>query len=249
MGAHPDDLASQPGAKDPFAIFEAKTRSPFLRSLWGDEGSDQVPDAEMCQVQWYMHLTGYSVAYIAALFDRMLSIFRIAKDAEFGWIAEEAAKKFWRDYVETGVPPPLRGIHVDDYIRKRFPKALLPLREPTREERELVAQIQEATAMEKASKLAKAEARANLKLLVGAAEGLKAADLTVYFRERAGRRKVDTAAFVVAMKNEIALQIGPRSPKKAALLIDSIDRALAQFTTTGEPYRDLRIYTPKGELE
>jgi predicted phage-related endonuclease len=246
LGGHPDDLACQKGIKEPFAVFEAKTRSPYLRNLWGDEGSDAIPDDEMAQVQFYMHLTGLSVAYVAALFDRMLSIFRVARDQEFGEIAEAAAEKFWRDYVETGTPPPLRGMHVDAYIKRKFPRALNPEREPTPEERELVAKIQDATAAQKAAEAAWNQARNELKMRIGDAAGLKAPGLSVYFRERSGRRTVDTDALLTAIKNEIAISL---ATEHAAPLIEKVDRYRLEFTKTGEPFRELRIYPAKGDLE
>jgi putative phage-type endonuclease len=88
-------------------VLEIKTTGFFAGRELGDEGSDSVPDAWLCQVHHYMLATGFREADIAALIGgQRLKIFRIPFDQDLADMLIERLTWFWRECVEKRQPPP-----------------------------------------------------------------------------------------------------------------------------------------------
>lgn len=84
-------------------IFEAKTAR--TADGWGDAGSDQVPQAYLLQVQWYMEVTALPVADVAALIGGSdFRIYTVEADRELQQMLLDAAAEFWQR-VQRGEPP------------------------------------------------------------------------------------------------------------------------------------------------
>lgn len=86
-------------------ILECKTANGFAASVWGADGTDQVPEAYLCQTQWYLGITGASYADLAVLIGGSdYRRFTIKADPElFADLLTEAAA-FWK-LVEEGIAP------------------------------------------------------------------------------------------------------------------------------------------------
>lgn len=96
-------VASLDGFTEDRRVFEAKTAR--TAEGWGEAGSDQVPQAYLLQVQWYMAITGFAVADVAALIGGSdFRVYPIEADAELHELMIDAAAEFWRS-VERGEPP------------------------------------------------------------------------------------------------------------------------------------------------
>lgn len=86
-------------------VLEVKTRSEYQLRAWQDD----VPDAPALQAHWYLGVTGFDVAYVAALIGgNKLRWHRIERDEDLLGDLIDAAADFWRR-VETGNPPPVDG--------------------------------------------------------------------------------------------------------------------------------------------
>lgn len=84
-------------------IFEAKTAR--TADGWGEAGSDQVPQAYLLQVQWYMEVTALPVADVAALIGGSdFRIYTVEADRELQQMLLDAAAEFWQR-VQRGEPP------------------------------------------------------------------------------------------------------------------------------------------------
>jgi putative phage-type endonuclease len=89
------------------AILECKTSSAFMASEWGESGSDEVPDAYICQCLHYMSVTGYQKCYLAVLLGgNDFRTYEIPYNDKLARHLREKSVSFWRDYVETMTPPP-----------------------------------------------------------------------------------------------------------------------------------------------
>lgn len=85
---------------------ECKTANQFLDSEWGEEMTDQVPDAYVCQCQWYMGVTGCTEWYLAVLIGgQKFKVYLIKRDDVFIDLLMKAGHAFWHDHVLTGIPP------------------------------------------------------------------------------------------------------------------------------------------------
>ena len=90
---------------------------------WGDEGSDEVPQEYVCQVQWQLDVLGADLAHVAAIIGRQFRIYTVRRDDDLIAALREAGERFWQDYVLTGVQPPVTSHQADrDWLQERFAK-------------------------------------------------------------------------------------------------------------------------------
>lgn len=127
-GASVDRLvAHRMHPRTPTGILEAKTAFKFGWRDW-DEKSGDLPDAYYVQQQWYMAVTGLPVCWAAADvgdYDRLRIIEVRANDAVQARCIE-AARKFWKEHVLTGVPPEPSGSEGDAVILRELYHETVP---------------------------------------------------------------------------------------------------------------------------
>lgn len=86
-------------------ILECKTANGFAADQWGDVGTDNVPDANLLQCQWYLGITRADVADLAVLIGGSdYRIYSIARDDGLIGDMIEAAAEFWKR-VQEGIAP------------------------------------------------------------------------------------------------------------------------------------------------
>lgn len=87
------------------AVLEVKCSSSFMRSEWGDDGSDVIPMQYLVQVAHYCAITNADCAYIVVLIGgNEYRQFKYIRDIELEMKLIDAAKKFWK-CVTTRTPP------------------------------------------------------------------------------------------------------------------------------------------------
>lgn len=175
-----------------YAILECKTTSARRRGEW-DEG---VPDEYHLQVQHYLAVTGYDVAYLAVLIGgqeyREIRIER--NDALISRLVELEAS-FW-ERVQRRDPPPVDGSEASSELLDRlYPevqarsRVALPL-----EARAWIEQYREAATVEREAARRREEAANRIKALLGEAEvGLIAGEPVVSWKQ-VTRRSIDAKA-------------------------------------------------------
>lgn len=87
-------------------LLEVKTASEYMKNVWGDEASDQVPDNYNLQCQWYMGITGVDECDLALLLGgNKYRQYNIKFDAELFEIMIDEAQNFWVNHVLARVEP------------------------------------------------------------------------------------------------------------------------------------------------
>lgn len=87
-------------------LLEVKTASEYMKNVWGDEASDQVPDNYNLQCQWYMGITGVGECDLALLLGgNKYRQYNIKFDAELFEIMIDEAQNFWVNHVSARVEP------------------------------------------------------------------------------------------------------------------------------------------------
>lgn len=94
---------------DGAGIIECKTASAFIASTWGDEGTDQIPDAYLLQVAHQSKVyesRGIQFVDIAVLIGgNDFRIYRYIPNADLESRIEAAATSFWNNHVLKKIPP------------------------------------------------------------------------------------------------------------------------------------------------
>lgn len=94
------------GALTTDQIYEGKTSSAYFDKMWGDELSDAIPEYYLCQVMWYLGITGTQKCHLAVLIGgQKYKQFLIERDEELIAMLFAEAGIFWRDFVLADIPP------------------------------------------------------------------------------------------------------------------------------------------------
>ena len=115
---------------------EIKTASEYSKHMWGESGSDTIPEHYRLQVAWYQGLMNGMQWDLAALIGgNDYREYSFAYDAELWNLLLECATKFWRDHVEKRSPPDIENTDSTAlYIKRKYSRPSLPLRSATDDE-------------------------------------------------------------------------------------------------------------------
>lgn len=91
---------------------------------WGTEGTDEIPEAILCQVQYEMSVADLEVVDVPVLFfGSHLAVYTVYRDDELIEGLVEIAHRFWRDHVVANCPPQPDGSERSkETLAKMFPK-------------------------------------------------------------------------------------------------------------------------------
>jgi len=221
----------------PVKGIDAKTSSAFKSGDWGGEGSDDLPEEYVIQMQHYMEITaslGLEIDWdIPVLIGgNTYKQYEVRRDAEFGRAIATIVDDFWNKHILTETPPPATM----DALGGKALEALYPA-----DDGETV-EIPEGDPLEQ-----KALELADVKLQLKELEDRKAA-LETYFKDKLGSAKklIGAQGWSVSWsrtKDKAALD-------KTALVkhIEATDPDLVkQFMITKPGYRTFRTYFSKLE--
>ena len=162
-GKHPFILGSFDGLTDDGRLLEIKTAS--RGDEWGEPGTDEIPDAYMCQVQHYMMITGLPVADVAvSIAGKMPVIYEVPADKEIHDLLVDRECSFWNDHVLKRVLPDYQTVD-DVSLKFRRSAARSVQADPG-----ILATIKELCQVREAAKRIKTQEE-RLKLVVMAAMG------------------------------------------------------------------------------
>lgn len=90
----------------PLKVLEIKTAGIRQASRWGEPGTDEIPDEYLCQVQWYMGITGLPEAdVIVSIAGETPLIYTVERNDQMIDALYQRAEKFWTENVVPKVPP------------------------------------------------------------------------------------------------------------------------------------------------
>lgn len=125
--ATPDSFGLFNGEK---CVVETKYANDFVAEQFGEEGSDQCPNAYVVQVLWQMLCTGCRWGFLAVcLSNRKIALYQFdATESEAGLESQKLMKvcmakadQFWHDNVLRDIAPPLTGYEADsDWVKKTY---------------------------------------------------------------------------------------------------------------------------------
>lgn len=109
---------------------EIKAPGRYAERGWGEPGTDQVPQAYLCQGVFEMAVLDVERLDFAALLGGELRIYPVLRNRKVESYLIERALAFWRDHVETRKPPtPTWRERDQQWIQDTFPKDKAPARD------------------------------------------------------------------------------------------------------------------------
>lgn len=141
QSATPDFIAQEFGALDDVSArrrwgVECKNRNARMAHLFGETGTDQVPDDVAAQCYWGMIVTGLPWWDVAVLIGGCeFRWFRLHRDAEIEGDLQQIGYDFWHNHVLRGVEPPVDGSSSwSEHLKRKFAKHGEQLRDATEDE-------------------------------------------------------------------------------------------------------------------
>jgi putative phage-type endonuclease len=103
-------------------VLEIKSRGWWRQRDYGDDGTDAVPFAEICQVSCYMAGVDVGDADIAVLFNtHHYEEFHVPRDLNLEGQLLDRLGQWWQDHVVARVPPPADGSDQHgQFLRRRY---------------------------------------------------------------------------------------------------------------------------------
>lgn len=185
-----DDVAIMPDGEE--QVVEFKSVNARQAQRYG-EGPDEIPDEHICQVQFYLGVTGWSLAHLAALIGGdELRHYRLIADADLQQVLFEACERFWVDHIKTRRPPEADGSDgysewIDQHFSNRRPDFIQADEVATRAALEYQSHCESAKVHEEKAKLA----RQKLELIIGEASGIEGNFGRISFKRNKDSMKVD----------------------------------------------------------
>ena len=124
--SHPLVKATPDGISWPSkAVLEIKSPGPRTWREWGE--GDDAPDRYVVQVAQQMLVTGCREGYLVAFLGDDLRVYRFERDDELEDEIVKTVERFWREYVETQIPPsPDGSASYREYLERKFPHSVRP---------------------------------------------------------------------------------------------------------------------------
>ena len=102
-------------------VLEIKTSGQFTANMWGEPGTDQIPEHYMCQVQWYMMLTGLPCADLAVLINgQRYQEYSIDRNDRLIDVLKQRGRDFWETHIIPQSPPLIDGTSGSDKFLDAF---------------------------------------------------------------------------------------------------------------------------------
>lgn len=100
-------IANLDDVREDGRIVELKNVGLRMSKLWGDDGTDEIPEYYICQVQHQMAVAGCDVADVCALIGgQRFKIFTVPRNERFIKVMIELEAQFWDRVVNLNPPEP-----------------------------------------------------------------------------------------------------------------------------------------------
>lgn len=87
------------------AILEIKTANEFQKKEWGEEHTDEIPLHYLCQVQWYMGVTGVKGCHVAVLIGgNTFRQYYVRRNEDIIDSLFEEGENFWNNHILKKLP-------------------------------------------------------------------------------------------------------------------------------------------------
>lgn len=200
---HPDGAYLVDGR---WRLGEVKTSR--VAHAWGDNGTDQVPDWYLCQVQMQLAAVPDAEDAVVAAYlpvqDQLLMM-PVARDDEFQRFMIDTVGDWYYRHIILGEAPSLDASDATKrYLSNKFAREMAPLRDASADEVALLEQWKLARAALAAAEEQETMLKHQVQALIGEAEGLRWDGGKATWKWQAGAARWDTKALEAAHPELVA---------------------------------------------
>lgn len=220
-------LATPDGIVDPDATLEVKTYGWRMAEHWGEEGTDDIPEYYMAQVQWAMACAQKQKCYVVANCERKIETYVVNFVPALFNALYEIAERFWTDHLVKLKPPPVDHTErCTQFLQRYYPKPLdKTMAEPSRKMDRYAQEIRDAQMMIESAQKKITEAKNHMMDYIGSNYGVETDQGKVLWYNCKGKKTIDGKGLL-----SLAKRMG------------ASDEELAEYVTRGANYRVFRGY-------
>lgn len=169
-------------------IIEIKSRGDARRRDYGPDGTDAIPQADYCQVAWYMHALDVPAAVLVVLFNgRDIQEHPIKRDHQIEQDMIEQVDSWWQSHiVEDRAPEPDGSDSYSDYLA-RIADESEGYQTPSERDMSEVRALRELECLARTVSAARDKLRQRVGSRIGSASGWELAEGKLSFRQQRGR--------------------------------------------------------------
>lgn len=186
------------------AILEIKTSGSDRR--WGEAGTPEIPDYYRTQVAWYLAISGFKRAYVAALLKgKTFRVYVVERDLALEADLVASAKAFWFDHVTARIPPPVDDAPGwKDYFGRLYPNHNDIVLTATDDAQAIMERLWKAREDKAKAEKEEQQARNEMISILGPAQAIASplGDWKVTYKSRREREKQDWKGLCEWFKNE-----------------------------------------------
>lgn len=194
----------------PNELVEAKTSSVW--SLWGADGTDEIPPDYWVQCQHEMAVTGAARCWLAVLLgNREFRMYPVDRDEGFITRLIAACTEFREQHLLADVPPIDGSEGAERYLRQLHPEEELDLKPATSAQTLLVERYRLAQQQEKEAKSDKSTVQQLIEAAIGTHEGLYGPGFRVTWKKAKDSTEINYPAIVDGLVQIVtAIPLGSR---------------------------------------
>ncbi len=229
---------------------DCKVTRPEYGYLWGEEGTDEVPDDVLVQAQWYLFITGYRRWDVAVLMGYRMPVYQVQPDPDLQQMLFERAREFWHEFVLTKTMPPVdysRGARA--MLQAVYPRERGAVRAATQDEARLALAYRDLERQIKALERERERYRNLLCAAIGNDAGLQGDWGRITWKMTRGRTTTDWEA----VARTLAADLGAYAERLRALdpqapAPEPLDALAQRHTSQAAGYRRfLATWSKDGE--
>lgn len=208
----------------PAAIGEGKSAAMGVARQYGEEETDEIPEATLIQSHWHLlHWPEVRVCWVPVLVGGYAFEFRryrVDRDEELEGVIWQDLERWHQDYVLADKPPPLRGGD-EDWILRQHPKATRPMMLSTPEIEDLARSYDAAHEALKVIEANKKTAGARLRQLLGEHEGVRADWGSISYGNTKGKVSWKAVALELGASEELITKHTPEGGRTLRVTVRS----------------------------
>lgn len=204
-------------------LIEIKTAGHYSAKFWGEPGTDQIPEAYLCQVQWYLNLTNMEKADIAVLIGGQdYRVYHAHRNQNLIDLLIDSANDFWNRHVVPEIPPPLDATDgANDYLKSFFPKSQGNIIKANEDVSVIAYKLHQTKTQLAELETRKLDLENKIKFEIGTNDGIEDRTFRATWRSTKDSEKIDYAKLIESLKT--------------SNIID--DTVIKEFTKTTAGYR------------
>ncbi|MBS1702883.1 MAG: YqaJ viral recombinase family protein [Armatimonadetes bacterium] len=192
------------------ALVEIKTYGFRTAGEWGEEGTDQIPDAYHVQCIWQLGITGKNFCFVVACERGSLDnkYYRVEADPAYFQALVKIAVDFWESHIVPQIPPEATGHDADaEAVQRIYPQDSDVMEAATEEDDQIAAELLEVKAELVSVEARETALKARLQASIADSAGIQTSVGAFKWKASKDTSKTDWKALCATLLQDVETQV------------------------------------------